>query len=261
MMQLDDAYANGKYIADAEEYPPRWAAQAKSFRQALGARSTLGISYGSSPRQAYDLFSCEAEAHGTMIFVHGGYWLRFDRSFWSFLAQGALERGWHVAMVEYDLCPSVGIHQITDQIARAVAQIAVGSDLPISLSGHSAGGHLVARMLAPGVLSPDILKRVVSVAPISPVTDLRPLLQTSMNDAFKLDMQAAESESPVFQPTPDTPVKIWVGAQERPVFLEQAAALAKAWDVGQIVVPEKHHFDVIDALKDAKSDMTRFLTP
>ncbi|MEP1613238.1 MAG: alpha/beta hydrolase [Roseobacter sp.] len=260
-MQLDDAYANGKYIADADQYPARWAAEAAVFCKNLGARASLGDSYGPSARQVFDFFASEADAAGTMIFVHGGYWLKFDRTYWSALAQGALARGWNVAMVEYDLCPAVRIDEITDQISRVVTQIAERSDLPISLSGHSAGGHLVARMLAPGVLHPDVLKRVVGVAPISPVADLRPLLQTSMNDSFQMDMQMAISESPVLQPPPDTPVKIWVGAGERPVFLEQADSLAKAWDVAQIVVPEKHHFDIIDMMKEAESDVIRFLTP
>jgi pimeloyl-ACP methyl ester carboxylesterase len=115
-------------------------------------------------------------------------------------------------------------------------------------------------MLAPGMLRADILQRITAVAPISPVADLRPLLQTSMNDDFRMDMDAAEAESPVLQPAPDTPVRIWVGAKERPVFLEQAAALAEAWDVTLVVVPGLHHFDIIDALEDAQSDMVQFLT-
>lgn len=260
-MQLDDAYANAAYIPMADAYPPRWERQAAAFRDALGERAKLGIPYGSSPRQAYDFFRCEATAAGTMIFVHGGYWLRFDRSFWSHLATGALALGWDVAMVSYDLCPQVRIAQITDQVACAISQLAAHTDGPISLTGHSAGGHLVARMLAPGMLRADVLGRICSVAPISPVADLRPLLQTSMNEAFQMEMGDAEAESPVLQPAPDTPVRIWVGAEERPVFLEQAAALAAAWDSPQVVVPDLHHFDIIEALRDPDSAMVRFLTP
>ena len=259
-MQLDDAYANGAYIKRSDAYPTRWADEAALYRKTLGARVDIAVSYGPSARQVYDLFrACDA-AKGTLIFVHGGYWLRFDRSFWSAFAHGALEQGWNVAMVEYDLCPNVSIAQITDQIARAVGQVANTSHGPISLSGHSAGGHLVARMLAPGMLHPDVSRRLSRVAPISPVADLRPLLETTMNKSFQMDMAAAEEESPVLQPVPDTSVKIWVGAQERPAFLEQSDALAHAWDVPQVVVPEKHHFDIIDLLKDPQSDIVRFLT-
>lgn len=256
-MQLDDAYANAPYIPQADAYPPRWVAEAAAFRKERGARS---VSYGPSERQAYDLFTCKGPAKGTLIFVHGGYWLRFDRSYWSHFAAGVLAQGWNVAMVGYDLCPDVTIPQITDQIACAIAHVAADAEGPISLSGHSAGGHLVARMLAPGVLSADVVCRVTRVAPISPVADLRPLLQTSMNAQLGLDLETAKAESPVLHPSPATPVSIWVGAEERPVFLEQAADLAAAWEAHHVVVPDKHHFDIIDALQDPQSDIVRFLT-
>lgn len=260
-MQLDDAFANMAYIADADSYPPRWASEASDFRNGLGSRAELAIQYGPSSRQAYDLFHCEGTSSGTLVFVHGGYWLRFDRSFWSHFAAGALARGWNVALVEYDLCPQVRIAQITDQVASAVQHLADRSEGKLSLSGHSAGGHLAARMLAQGKLAADVLSRIVSVAPISPVADLRPLLQTTMNEQFQMTFKDAEAESPVLQPAPLVPVKIWVGAEERPVFLEQAAALAASWEVTEVVVPDRHHFDVIEELRDPKSDLVHFLTP
>ncbi len=259
-MKLDDAYANAAYIPQAAQYPPRWSEAAAAFREAIGARADLGVSYGPSARQAYDLFHSEGPAHGTMVFVHGGYWLKFGRSTWSHFAKGVLARNWNVAMVEYDLCPDVTIVQITRQVATAITSLVARLDGPMTLSGHSAGGHLVARMLAPGMLAPDVAARIQKVAPISPVADLRPLLETSMNADFKMDLAIAAAESPVLQPPPDTPVCIWVGAQERPVFLQQAAALAGAWSVPQVIVPSKHHFDVIDALCDPQSDLVRYLT-
>ena len=259
-MELDDAFAQAAHIPGGELYPPRWAAQAEAFRAEQAGRAEFGGTYGPSPRQAYDLFRAEGQSHGTMIFVHGGYWLRNDRSSWSHLAMGALKRGWDVAVVEYDLCPDVRIADITGQIARAVTHLAARSSGPISLTGHSAGGQLVARMLAPGMLGSETLARIAAVAPIAPVADLRPLLQTSMNKDFGMDIADAEAESPVLQAVPDTPVKIWVGSNERPALLAQADALARAWGVEQIIVPGQHHFDVIDALLDPSSDMVRFLT-
>ena len=259
-MQLDDAFAQAAHIPDGALYPDRWASKARDFRAALGARASLGVSYGPSPRQVYDLFVPEGTAQGTLVFVHGGYWLRNDRSSWSHLAAGAVARGWSVAMVQYDLCPQVSIAEITGQIASAVTQLARATGGPISLTGHSAGGQLVARMLAPGVLDADVSARIKAVVPIAPVADLRPLLQTSMNDAFEMDIADAEAESPVLQPTPLHPVTVWVGSDERPALLEQAKALAAAWDTKCVVEDGLHHFDIIDALEHPQSDMVRFLT-
>lgn len=261
MKPLDDAYANAAYIAGAEDFPPRWEAAAARFRDQLGARAELAQRYGPGDRQVFDFFNTDAAPKGTVIFVHGGYWKAFDHSTWSHFAAGALAAGWSVAMPGYDLCPQVSISQITRQIARAVTEIAGHTEGPIALAGHSAGGHLVGRMPDPEVLPEAVRHRIVRVAPISPVTDLAPLLETSMNDILQLDPAEAAAESLIRRPAPTgTEVRIWVGAAERPAFLDQADALARAWAVQQIVVPDRHHFDVIDALEQPQSDLVRFLT-
>ncbi len=260
-MQLDDAYANGAHIEAAETYPPRWAAAAAAFRAALGDRARLGLRYGASDRQVFDMFAPEGTSKGTLIFVHGGYWRAFDNSSWSHLAAGALARGWSVAMPSYDLCPSVHIRDITAQIAKAVRVIAARTSGPLSLTGHSAGGHLVARMLDPLVCEGSASARLHAVVPISPLSDLRPLLKTAMNEDFGMDLAEAEAESPLFmQSRHPAPVTVWVGADERPAFVDQARWLSQGWGVDLVIAPGKHHFNVIDALTDPESDMVRRLT-
>ncbi|MFK7939381.1 MAG: alpha/beta hydrolase [Roseovarius sp.] len=259
-MDYDDAYANGPYIEGAEAYPERWlnASRNWAFVQGANGRRRDGLPYGDTGRQRFDLFYPEGDARGLMIFVHGGYWLKFDRSYWFHLAQGAVAQGWAVAMPSYDLCPDVSIADITRQIASSVNVIAEMAEGPIVLAGHSAGGHLVARMLAPGLLSSDVAARLQRVMPISPVSDLRPLMQTQMNDDFGLDEASAAAESPVLMTDRlDVPVTVWVGADERPVFLDQARWLAEAWGADHVVEDAKHHFDVIDALVDPSSEMVR----
>ena len=54
---------------------------------------------------------------------------------------------------------------------------------------------------------------------------------------------------------------LWVGGSERPVFIEQAKQLAKAWSCDLWVDQPTHHFDVIDDLRDPTSSMVRRLTP
>ncbi|MEM8538357.1 MAG: alpha/beta hydrolase, partial [Pseudomonadota bacterium] len=97
-MELDDAYDNLGYIPDALAFEPRWTAAAAAFREGLRQRAVIEQSYGPSPRQTYDLFLPEVPAKGVCIFVHGGYWRRFDSSIWSHLASGPLGQGWAVAM-------------------------------------------------------------------------------------------------------------------------------------------------------------------
>ena len=261
MIDYDDAYANAAYIPNAEGFVETWTQEAEAFRaQALAQGcAELNIPYGSSTRQKFDLFTPKAASHGVLIFVHGGYWLKFDKSYWSHLAKGAVERGWHVALPSYDLCPEVRISDISRQIARAVQVISEHVEGAITLAGHSAGGHLVSRMGVGDLLPDAVHARIAHVMAISPVSDLRPLLHTAMNRSFQMDMAAAEAESPALMAKPKGKVTVWVGADERPVFLDQARWLSQAWEAPLVVDEDKHHFDVIEGLGDAQSRMTRCL--
>jgi len=260
-MELDDAYAIGAYIENAETYPPKWAAAAADMRRGLGDRALLGLAYGASARQKYDLFLPEKTPLGTVVFVHGGFWRKFDRSSWSHLAAGPLARGWAVAMPSYDLCPQVPITTITRQIAVMIQDVAARVSGSISLAGHSAGGHLVARMLDRALIPEPVGKRLHKVVPISPLSDLVPLLRTSMNQDFAMDFAQAKAESPVaMRNRYKADVTVWIGTNERPALLDQARWLAQAWGAGHVIVPDRHHFDVIDALAEPDSELVRLLT-
>ncbi|MBD3664868.1 alpha/beta hydrolase [Sulfitobacter sp. TSTF-M16] len=255
-MSLDDAYANAEHIVGSAAYPPRWADAAAAFRKSLGARAQIGASYGPSKRQVFDFFHPEGVARGTVVFVHGGYWKAFDASSFSHLAAGALAKGWAVAMPSYDLCPEASIAQIGGQIAAALNEIAGRTQGPIALTGHSAGGQLVARVMDPLLLAADVRNRVEQIVSISPVADLEPLLQTSMNEILGLDEAAAVAESPVnMSPPHGVDVTVWVGADERPAFLEQAEGFSRAWGAKLFVVEDTHHFDIIEPLADPDSEM------
>lgn len=259
-MSLDDAYANAAYIPDAAAYPPRWQAEAEAFRASLGFRAQQGISYGPSPRQVFDFFEPTGVSRGTVVFVHGGYWKAFEASTWSHLAAGPLARGWAVAMPSYDLCPDVSIAQIGVQVATALRKVAQRTQGTLALAGHSAGGQLVARMMDPLLSPAEVRDRIKQVVSISPVADLAPLLQTSMNDILQLDAAQALAESPInMSPPHGVDVTVWVGAKERPAFLEQAEGFARSWGARQHVIAGKHHFDVIDALCDPESPMVAAL--
>lgn len=260
-MQLTDAYENSKYIPDAQAYVPRWQADAGAFRANLGARARLDLAYGADARQRFDLFAPEGAARGLVVFVHGGYWLKFDKSYWSHLAAGPLARGWAVAMPSYRLAPEVRISEITLDVKVAVAAAAGQVAGPVVVTGHSAGGHLAARMRCADVLPKAVAARLARVLPISPLSDLRPLMQTAMNAELRIDAAEAAAESPaLLSDLLDIDTVVWVGAEERPAFLDQARWLAEAWPrVTVRVAPGRHHFDVIEGLAEAESPLTHAL--
>lgn len=256
-MDWNAAYDNAGFIPGAGDYVARWSAEAAAFRSA-STDARLGMAYGPHARQATDLFLPEAPPKGLVVFVHGGYWRRFDRTDWSHFATGALARGWAVAMPGYPLCPEVTIPQITASVRAGIETVANEIAGPIILTGHSAGGHLVARMPGAGLAKP-VLDRVARIVPISPVSDLRPLLKTDMAETLRLDPATAEAASPCLAPRPAAEVSVWVGAEERPVFLDQARWLAEAWERPLRIAPGRHHFDVIDDLLGADTPLMHSL--
>ena len=261
----DDAFANGAYIDNSMSYPPIWAARAAAFR-AEADRAETDVLYGEHPREKLDLFFPSAAPRGLIVILHGGYWLNFDKSSWSDLAEGALGNGWAVATPSYTLAPEARIENITRQVGCAITHAAERVGGPIRLAGHSAGGHLVTRMVCDdSPLLPAVLERVEGLVSISGLHDLRPLQMTTMNEQLRLTPHSAALESAVLhRPAGRAQAVCWVGGAERPEFLRQSAVLVETWGRAgaktQLVVdPGKHHFDVIDGLKDPQSDMTRTL--
>ena len=260
----DDAYANAPHIPNGDAWPELWASRAQVFRDA-DANKQLGLSYGESERQRLDLFHPHGTARGLVVFVHGGYWVRFDRTFWSHLAQGPLQHGWAVAMPSYDLAPDVRVAAIVRQVGRAVSYAANITDGPIRLVGHSAGGHLVSRLCcsdSEALLGESTSNRIERVVSISGVHDLRPLLRLELNATLKLDDAEAISESPaLLEPRVDATLIAWVGQTERAEFVRQSMLLANVWHgLGAatrcVIEPDRHHFDVVEGLADPRSDLT-----
>jgi arylformamidase len=247
----DRDYTNGAFIPGGAEYPARWAEKAGAFRLAQGARAELDLPYGPAARQRLDLFLPEGPPRGVVVFVHGGYWHLFAKSHWSHLAAGPLARGFAVAMPGYTLAPAARIGEITAEIAKACWFVATRVSGPMVVTGHSAGGHVAARMGCS-----DLAVPIARVVPISPLTELGPLMATGMNATLKIDADEAATESPARHSLREGVTShVWVGADERPAFLWHARVLAEEWRCPWTIDPGRHHFDVIDALQDPDSPL------
>ena len=264
----DDAYENRGHIPHADRLLAAWPVDAATFRD-RHQDSDCNRAYGASDRTAYDLFLPEggiAAARGLVAFVHGGYWVALSKDDFSHLASGLLRRGWAVAMIGYTLAPRARIADITREVAAAITTIGEIGTGPLRLAGHSAGGHLVTRMMcadvALGAVALDRLDRVVS---ISGLHDLRPLRTLVRNEAWRLDDAEAAQESPVLrQPRSDIELVCVAGAEERPEFIRQNALLPLAWQ--GLGVPGRsqllaghNHFTIIGTMTEADSQLCRLI--
>lgn len=268
VVDWDNAYANGVNIAGGERWPAAWVGSAEAFRSTLVAegRAKLDLSYGSSPRNQFDLFLPKGMPAGLVVFVHGGYWMALDKSYWSHLAAGAIASGYAVAMPSYTLCPATRISDIVTEIGAAISKAAELIDGPLMLTGHSAGGHLVSRMVSSTTpLAPKLAARIRHVISISGLHDLRPLMRTAMNATLQLDEEEALAESPaLLRPLEGTRITCWVGGGERAEFLRQSDLLANVWTglgaaTASIIEPDRHHFTIIGGLEDSDHALTKAL--
>ena len=264
----NDAYSNGPNIPGGERWPQAWVAPAQAYRDELlgQGRARLDLAYGGRPRNRFDLLLPEGRPKGLVVFVHGGFWLKLDKSYWSHLARGSVASGCAVAMPSYTLCPEVRIADITREVAAAIAQAAAMIEGPIMLTGHSAGGQLVTRMISTTSPLPELVRaRISHTVSISGLHDLRPLRRIAMNADLRINAAEADTESPaLLQPLPGARVTCWVGGAERPEFIRQNALLANIWlglgaTTCAIEEPGRHHFNVLDGLTDPKHPLVRAL--
>lgn len=259
----DDAFANMAHIPGSDRLPDQWTQAAAAYR-ASGVRIDQGIAYGDAAPARLDLIWPDGPPLGLAVFVHGGYWMQTDRQTWTHLAAGAVARGWAVCLPGYTLAPDISIAGITQQIGAAIACAAGMVAGPLRLAGHSAGGHLVTRMICDDTPLPRaVLDRIAGVVSISGVHDLRALCHTRMNATLKLDQLTAQAESPVLhRPARTVPLTCWVGGGERPEFIRQSRLLAAIWDgldlpTDCILDGNHDHFSVLDGLCTPDSALVR----
>ncbi|MCG6857186.1 MAG: alpha/beta hydrolase [Salaquimonas sp.] len=252
------------HIPGGETYPEQWTQKATQFRETMvsAGRAEIDLSYGPGERNCWDLFLPESNPRGLFVFIHGGYWMRFDKSSWSYVAAGPLAHGFAVAMPSYSLCPQVRIRDITREIGAAIEAVAARIAGPILLAGHSAGGHLVSRMLcADTPLSSSTLGRIANTVSISGVHDLRPLVPLELNATLHLDAEEAAAESPaLLEPAGEVNLVCWAGAAERSEFVRQNALLANIWrglraNTLCVEEPDRHHFSVVEGLANPESPL------
>ena len=255
----DNAYENGGNIVGSSQYLQRWPVMADEFRKQVDCQVDVTVG-GTSSR--YDKFNPNGESKGLFVFVHGGYWQATEKGIWSHLAKGAVDRGWTAVLPGYDLCPAVSVANIVEMVGAAIEDAAANTSGPIVLTGHSAGGHLVAEMCAVGTpLSAETVARICHLVPLSGLFDLRPLLGTKLNDALKLDWQGASGLSPVLKrPIENLKLTAWVGGGERSEFLRQNRLIVDMWrGLGSwtqaVEEPDRHHFSVVEGLMDANSPL------
>ena len=237
---LQAQYDNPALVPEHPQIIAGWARDAAAYRAVAEGR--LDVPYGASARERYDLFGPAGAP--LAVFIHGGYWQKLDKSFFSHCAAGLNAHGVAVAVLGYDLCPQVTLRRIVEQMRAACAVLR-----PALAFGHSAGGHLSAMLLAAG--------EVPAALPISGVFDVAPLRHTRIGDALALEEDEARALSPMFMARPAGRLHAVVGGAESEAFRGQTRQMAARWGGMAEEVAGANHFTVLAGLSDPADDMVR----
>lgn len=204
-----------------------------------------------------------------LLFIHGGYWHSLSSKEFSFVAQGPVSEGVTTVVMNYALCPNVTIDEIVRQSRAVVAWLSdnaeqYGGDSDrIHVSGHSAGGHLTAMLLATdweaeyGKPS-DVIEGACS---ISGLFDLEPFPYTWLQPKLQLTWGQVRRNSPI-RHIPDTapPLILTYGGEEPPEMGRQSEDFLDTWSEagleGQYLPqPDDNHFTAIEGFLDPESPL------
>ncbi len=226
--------------------------------------SLLDVRYGNDPRCLLDIFPA-GDGAPVLFFIHGGYWRALDKSYVSFVAEQYQLSGITVVMPSYGLAPGVRIGQIVDQI-RAAFCFAVDQLMPsrVVVAGHSAGGQLAAMLAldqAENGAGP-----IAALVGISGAFDLRPLLQTSINDDLGMTAKEAEHGSPQLRllslpaDAPLVPLIGIAGGEETQGFKQWTADFVAAWrsrgaTASSFEIAGRNHFNILDFVAEPDNEI------
>ncbi len=263
----DSMYNNGARVPAFADYLKSWIGRSEQARSS--GNCVLDLPYGTRERERLDIFPAASSNAPVLVFIHGGYWRMLSKSEHSFVGGALAATGACVVLPSYNLCPGTPeqpqtIPGIVLQMVQALAwtwrNIARygGDPARITVSGHSAGGHLTATLMAcdwrayDASLPAQLVRNGLSISGLHELESIRrtPYLQATL----QLTAADALRASPAWMPAPHTGVVLHAvaGADESPEFLRQCQLIRSAWGATTVPVCEAldslNHFSVLDAL-------------
>ena len=207
-----------------------------------------------------------------LLFIHGGYWKAFDKNMFQFIAERFVDKGACVVLNNYDLCPAVTMNEIISQNRSALKWIyknakKIGGDPGrIHVTGHSAGGHLTAMLMATNWKQYDLPFDVINGAvPISGLFDLEPLRISYLNADLHMTKEECVDVSPVHNlPKFMPPTVVAVGGGETDEFRRQSRIYTDkcrehGFEVSYLEVENHDHVNVVGELRNLNSPLTSAL--
>jgi arylformamidase len=237
----------------------------RALREPANQQATLeltahrDLAYGSHKQRNLDIYPGDGDGPRPVhVYFHGGYWRAQDKANYAFIAGMLVRHGITAVIMNYELCPDSTLDQVADSalagvewVCRNIAQYG-GDPQAISLSGHSAGAHLVAEILAADWPARGIDPACfVGAVAVSGIYDPAPAVQTSVNEQLKLTPETiANRNVEVRPPLVQCPVAVMVGGNEPWQWIDQSFRyshhLHRHGNQPEVhVLPNYNHFDIL----------------
>lgn len=265
---LDAQYNNRAAVPGNAARHDRWTEESVAVRNRL--RCHTDIAYGSSGAETLDVFVPEvAGAAPVQVFFHGGYWYSRDKDDFSFLAPAVVESGAVQVIVNYAKIPSIDMDELVRQCRAALVWVHGniaeygGDPKRIFITGHSAGGHIVAMMMTTDwpVFADSPSTLIKGGCAVSGIYDLEPVRLCFINETLGLTGEQVARNSPIhLLPPPDAPLILAAGGSELDEFRRQTVDMGEAWGrtMDGCTVMERpgfNHFTILNDLNDAASPL------
>ncbi|XP_072176634.1 kynurenine formamidase-like [Diadema setosum] len=252
--------------------------ESEKCRSRAELRADLNVKYGSNDRQKCDLYypGNHEKDDPVLLFLHGGYWQEesVSKENNALVVPPLIKHGVVVCVMEYTLAPKCLVADIVAEIEQGVMFAArrFPDTRGLYLAGHSAGGHLSAMMLSVD-WSCRLQERanvIKGICLMSGLYDLRPLVETEINDPLSLTLSSASAVSPALLvdaiPQTNIGIKVHLPVAEfdPPAFQRQAKdycelLTARGMDAVTMVVPGRDHFDEITEMHQEESFLQQVL--
>jgi arylformamidase len=267
---LDDAYDQAVYAPNRDQILSRLARTSELVRQRIGAPQRL--SYGSTPTEGIDFYSCGKEGAPVNVFIHGGAWRAGLARDYGYPAEMHVRAGAHFAAVDFNNVLETGgdLLPMAEQVRRAIAWAyrncgQLGADPNrFYVSGTSSGAHLGGVAATTDWTTYGLPEKPVrGYALCSGMYDLRGprLSKRSSYVKFTDEVEQALSAQRHLSRV-NAPIVLLVGSLETPEFQRQtrefADALTRAGKSAELVYAEGYnHFEIAETLGNPYGPMGR----
>ncbi|WP_444889534.1 alpha/beta hydrolase [Microbulbifer sp. DLAB2-AA] len=253
-----------------------------NYRQAIkGGLQTVSFGEGELSG-SMDVFRPEnvAEDAPIVIYIHGGWWQWFSKEQFSFLAEPFNRKGIAVYMPGYRMAQDwnngVPMESIVKQTQYAMAKVLKEAEQrgtpAVYLVGHSAGGQLVGMLHQTDWSQFDISKstqdKFKGAFSLAGLFDIRPLVNSFVNDTINMSMESAEKVSPQLMPLREgrklCPLHLIVPEFDTPEFFRQTKEyqekLLKSGNPCHFIIANnRDHLDVLERLVVEDDEVLSYL--